>query len=82
MFCETAAFVAGPPVDGWLEGAEVQRALSELPALEREVVVLRIWNGATFQEIAELMRMPVSTVYVRYQSALETLRKKWGSPCR
>ncbi len=63
--------------EGWLEAAEVEAGLAALGVTEREVVVLKIWNGATFQEIGELMRMPLSTVYGHYQAALEALRKKW-----
>jgi RNA polymerase sigma-70 factor (ECF subfamily) len=68
--------------EDWLNDAEAQAALAELPAAQREAVVLRIWNGANFQEMAELMRMPLSTVYAHYQAALDSLRKKWGLPCK
>jgi RNA polymerase sigma factor (sigma-70 family) len=68
--------------EGWLEPAEVEAGLAMLDVREREVVVLKIWNGATFQEIAELMGMPLSTVYEHYQSGLEMLRKKWGASCK
>jgi RNA polymerase sigma-70 factor (ECF subfamily) len=62
--------------------AEVEEALASLALEDREVVTLRIWNDATFEEIASVTQMPLSTVYHRYRSALETLRARWELPCR
>jgi RNA polymerase sigma-70 factor (ECF subfamily) len=78
----SAFFERRSTAEGWMDSGEAQAALAELPASQREAVVLRIWNGASFQEMAELTRMPLSTVYAHYQTALDTLRKKWGLPCR
>ncbi len=61
---------------------EVEAALASLALEEREVVTMRIWNGATFEEIAGVMGLPVSTVYHRYRSALESLRAGWELPCQ
>ncbi len=69
-------------VDRSLNAADVQDALENLPALEREIVTLRIWAGATFDEIAGVLHMPVSTMHSRYRSALEMLRARWETPCR
>jgi RNA polymerase sigma-70 factor (ECF subfamily) len=65
-----------------LDAADLQSALATLPAQQREVIILRIWTAATFQEIAGITTLPLSTVYALYQSALETLRTKWESPCK
>src|SRR5881227_3411523 len=48
---------------GSIELEEVLAALAQLTLEEREVVTLRIWNGATFEEIAAVMHMPLSTVH-------------------
>jgi RNA polymerase sigma-70 factor (ECF subfamily) len=61
---------------------EVEAALRCLGPVEREVIVLRIWNGATFEEIAALVRLPLSTVYARYRAGLELMRARWEEPCR
>ncbi|HVT81261.1 MAG TPA: RNA polymerase sigma factor [Phycisphaerae bacterium] len=65
-----------------LESQEVEDALKALALEEREVVTLRIWNGATFEEIAGVTGMPLSTVYHKYRTALETMRARWEAPCR
>lgn len=61
---------------------EVEEALAALALEEREVVSLRIWNGATFEEIARITGIPLSSVYHKYRSALETMRARWEAPCR
>src|SRR4051812_10682702 len=43
-----------PNPDAPLDAADVQAALASLPAEQREVLVLRIWTAATFQEIADI----------------------------
>lgn len=65
-----------------LEAEDVQRALAGLGGVEREVIVLRIWNGATFEEIAAIVEMPLSTVYAKYRAGLEAMRARWEEPCR
>ncbi len=69
-----------PPHDG-LPAAEAQEALASLALEEREIITLRIWNDSTFEEIAGIMGMPISTVYHRYRSALDTLRARLELPC-
>ncbi|HUO08171.1 MAG TPA: RNA polymerase sigma factor [Phycisphaerae bacterium] len=64
-----------------LDAAEVQKALEGLPAAEREVITLRIWAEATFEEIARVTGTPLSTVYQQYRSGLEAIRSRWESPC-
>jgi RNA polymerase sigma-70 factor, ECF subfamily len=76
-------FAAGP--EAALDGGELQEALMRLPPEEREVITLRIWaggGGATFEEIAEIMGLPLSTVYSHYRSGLARLRARWELPCQ
>lgn len=54
----------------------VAGALSELPAPLREVLVLRHYEGLTFEEIARLLRVPASTLKSRFAAALERLRPR------
>jgi RNA polymerase sigma-70 factor (ECF subfamily) len=56
-------------------------ALQSLPIEQREVIVLRIWSGQTFEEIAELIGKSTSTAHRRYEMGLESLRAKWNMPC-
>ena len=54
----------------------LERRLEELPALYREALSLRFEEEMTFEEIAEVLSAPVSTVKSRVQRALSTLRKR------
>ena len=58
--------------------AVVQRAMEQLPAEQRESIILKEYHGLTFQEIAELMKCPLSTVKTRVYQGLTTLRKELG----
>ena len=50
-------------------------AVEALPDLLQEVLILRIWGGLTFPDIAKLMKIPVATATSRYRYALERLRE-------
>lgn len=52
---------------------EVQTALKRLPAEQAEVVVLKIWENLTFQEIAAVTGESLNTVASRYRYALTKL---------
>jgi RNA polymerase sigma-70 factor, ECF subfamily len=54
----------------------LERKLEELPALYREALSLRFEEEMSFEEIAEILAAPVSTVKSRVQRALSTLRKR------
>ena len=54
----------------------LQKALSELPKEQREVVVMRIWGGLSLSEAAEATGVPLNTVASRYRYALEKLRER------
>lgn len=51
----------------------VSRALSTLPEVVREIIVLHHWSRYTFGEIAELLDMTESAVRVRHHRALKEL---------
>jgi len=53
----------------------VQRAVAELPAEFREVVVLREMEGFSYKEIAELSDVPIGTVMSRLARARKQLQK-------
>lgn len=64
-----------------LERAELIDALSQLSHQLREIVVLKVWGNLTFAEIAAVVESSPSTIHRQYQTALETLREKWGVSC-
>ena len=55
------------------------RALAEalplLPAEQREVVVLKVWGGLTFEQIGEQLQLSPNTAASRWRYAMEALRK-------
>jgi RNA polymerase sigma-70 factor (ECF subfamily) len=59
-------------------GREVAKAMQYLPAEQRQAIILKEYHGLTFQEIADLMRCPLSTVKTRVYQGLSTLRKQLG----
>lgn len=59
----------------------VVEALHRLGSDERELVMLRIWGGLKYEEIAESLAIPVSSAHRKYEQALTKLRKILESPC-
>jgi RNA polymerase sigma-70 factor (ECF subfamily) len=66
----------------WFESASnespneraAMRCLADLPVEQREVIVLKIWHGYTFEEIAELLDIPANTAAGRYRYGLQKLK--------
>ena len=56
-------------------GLEVEKAMRELPAEQREVVVMRIWGEMTLAEVARVLEIPENTAASRYRYALSKLRR-------
>lgn len=54
---------------------EMIRALEELTAIQREIVILRFYQELKLKEIAEVLELPVGTVKSRLFHALKHLRK-------
>ncbi len=59
-----------PPLD-----AELEHAVKALPPNLREVVVLKVWSGLTFQQVANTLGIPPNTAASRYRYALDHLRE-------
>ena len=51
-------------------------ALGELPEEQRTVVHLKLWEGLTFDAIAEVLGIPLNTAASRYRYALDKLRTR------
>jgi RNA polymerase sigma-70 factor (ECF subfamily) len=66
-------FVAGN--DDQLDAREVTMKLAELDESQREIVVLRLWGGLTFREIATVTETSNSSAQRIYEQAIERLRK-------
>jgi RNA polymerase sigma-70 factor (ECF subfamily) len=50
-------------------------ALAELPPEQRAVVHLKLWEGLTFEEIANALEIPQNTAASRYRYGLDKLRE-------
>jgi len=69
----TSVSVTSYGVESAEREGEVQAALKRLPAEQAEVVVLKIWENLTFQEIAAVTGESLNTVASRYRYALTKL---------
>jgi RNA polymerase sigma-70 factor (ECF subfamily) len=56
-------------------GRAVAKAMALLPEEQRTAIVLKEYHGLTFQEIAELLNCPLSTVKTRLYQGLTVLRR-------
>jgi RNA polymerase sigma-70 factor (ECF subfamily) len=52
----------------------VEGALATLPEAQREVLVMKIWGGLSFPQIATALGIPANTAASRYRYALDRLR--------
>ena len=57
------------------EQAALEQALRALPPEQREVVHLHVYEGMTFQEVANATAASINTVAARYRYALDKMRK-------
>lgn len=80
---EMGAQFAAPPGASPLRQTERQerseavgKAVGALPLELREVIVLKEFEELTFQEIADTLQIPLSTVKSRFYTALKQLRLK------
>jgi RNA polymerase sigma-70 factor (ECF subfamily) len=53
----------------------VERALGRLSEEQREAVLLKVYQGFKFEEMAEILSCPVSTVKSRLYTALDLLKQ-------
>jgi RNA polymerase sigma-70 factor (ECF subfamily) len=55
--------------------AALAEALTELPAEQRAVVHLKLWEGLPFEQIAAALDIPLNTAASRYRYGLDKLRE-------
>ncbi|HJZ92177.1 MAG TPA: RNA polymerase sigma factor [Gemmataceae bacterium] len=70
---EGEPFFDGPAEHGERRAA-LAAALGALPEAQREVVVMKIWGGLSFPQIAAALRIPPDTAASRYRYALAKMR--------
>lgn len=57
------------------EQQRLQAAVQALPFARREVVIMKIWGGLTFEQIGQVLDIPAATAASRYRYALESMRE-------
>ena len=62
-----------------LDAKAAALALVELPPETREIIVMHIWGGLTFEQIAGTLDSSAATCYRRYAAGLDVLRTKLGA---
>jgi RNA polymerase sigma-70 factor (ECF subfamily) len=67
-------FVA--PVEQNERRLAIEAALRELPTNQAEVLVMKIWGGLSFPQIAAALEIPSNTAASRYRYALSKLREQ------
>lgn len=70
-----AAIVDREPAAGAANRLDVQAALDQLSPKLKEVLVLNVYQGLRYQEIADVLDIPLGTVKSRINLALQELRK-------
>lgn len=73
---EAPLFEEGPTLDEAAFRRALSEALAELPPEQRAVAHLKLWEQATFEEIAEILSIPPNTAASRYRYALDKLRAR------
>lgn len=53
---------------------QAMRALADLPAEQREAIVLKVWHGYTFEEIGGLLEISPNTAAGRYRYGLQKIK--------
>jgi RNA polymerase sigma factor (sigma-70 family) len=74
---DKAAWFVTVEGDG-LDAMAAVKALEALPIELRETIVLRLWSGLSFEQIAALTETSSSTAHRRYGEGLAALRSRLG----
>lgn len=70
------AFAATADPDEAAFRTELAAGLGDLPPDQRAVVHLKLWTGLTFEQIAEVLGLPLNTAASRYRYGLDKLRAR------
>lgn len=73
---DTTLFVG--PLEQSERRASIEDALHGLPESQREVMVMRIWGGLSFPQIASALRISDNTAKSRYRYALAKLSEHFA----
>ena len=77
---DAATLTAEPVATTRLELRDLERALDKLPIEQREVILLVGLEGMAYEEVAEVLGVPVGTVRSRLSRGRDALRRLMGMP--
>jgi RNA polymerase sigma-70 factor (ECF subfamily) len=63
-----------------LEARRIREAFAQLPAEQREALVLAYFKGFTHSEIAEILKEPLGTIKTRIRLGMQKLRQMLEEP--
>ena len=72
----SALFVPAAEPDERAFQEALAEALGQLPCEQRAVAHLKLWEGFTFEQIAQALDIPPNTAASRYRYALDKLRQR------
>ncbi len=64
------------PVEQEERRQRIEQAMARLPLEQREVLVLKVWGGLTFDQIARVHAISINTASSRYRYALAALQQQ------
>lgn len=67
-------------VDG-VDAEHLTQQLQGLPVEQREAIVMKLWGGLTYEQMALAVGSSVSTMHRRYEAGISGLRERLGEPC-
>jgi RNA polymerase sigma-70 factor (ECF subfamily) len=71
-----SAFARSSDPDEQVFRHALSEALNDLPMDQRSVVHLKLWEGLTFDGIADTLKIPLNTAASRYRYGLDKLRER------
>jgi RNA polymerase sigma-70 factor, ECF subfamily len=77
---DAPAMTAEPVATTRLELRDLERALAKLPTEQREVILLVGLEGMAYEEVAEVLGVPVGTVRSHLSRGRDALRQLMGMP--
>ena len=77
---DSPTLTAEPVATTRLELRDLERALDKLPIEQREVILLVGLEGMAYEEVAEVLGVPVGTVRSRLSRGRDALRRLMGMP--
>ncbi len=67
-------------IDQKIDAKEITAALQEVDSPDREIIVMHLWGGMTFDAIAKVVGGSRAKAHRNFQRGIETLQTKFSAP--